>query len=52
MMTQEMFNTILKRLPQNPKSGKRKVRDFTPEDSDEEIVAMFSPKTTISSVDE
>jgi hypothetical protein len=51
LMMQEMFNTILKRLPQNPKSGKRKVRDFTPEDSDAEIVAMFSPKTTISSVD-
>jgi hypothetical protein len=32
LMTQEQFNAILERLPQNPKSGKRKARDFTPED--------------------
>ncbi|KAI2509892.1 hypothetical protein MHU86_4457 [Fragilaria crotonensis] len=32
-------------------SGKRKVRDFTPENSDAEIVEMFSPKTTISTVE-
>ncbi len=44
LMTQEQFNAILERLPRNPKSGKRKVCDFTPEDSDAEIVEMFSPK--------
>ena len=51
LMTQEQFNAILERLPRNPKSGKRNVRDFTPEDSDAEIVEMFIPKTTISTVD-
>jgi hypothetical protein len=48
LMTQEQFNAVLERLPQNPKSGKRKVRDFTPKDLDAEIVEMFSSKTTIS----
>jgi hypothetical protein len=42
-MTQEQFIAILERLPRNPKSGKRKVRDFTPKNSDAEIVEMFSP---------
>ncbi len=51
LMTQEQFNAILERLLRNPKSGKRKVRDFTPENSDAEIVEMFSPKTTISTVE-
>ncbi|KAI2510544.1 hypothetical protein MHU86_3812 [Fragilaria crotonensis] len=51
LMTQEQLNAILERLPRNPKSGKRKVRDFTPENSDAEIVEMFSPKTTISTVE-
>ena len=51
LMTQEQFNAILERLPRNLKSGKRKVRDFTPEDSEAEMVEMFSPKTTISTVD-
>ena len=51
LMTQEQFNTIRERLPRNPKSGKRKVRDFTPEDSEAQIVEMLSPKTTISTVD-
>jgi hypothetical protein len=51
LVMQEHFNAILERLPQNPKSGKRKVHDFTPEDLDAEIVEMFSPKTTISMVD-
>jgi hypothetical protein len=50
-MTQEQFNAILERLPRNPMSGKRKVRDFTPEDLDAEIVEMFSPKVTTSTLD-
>ena len=50
-MKQEQFNAILERLPPNPKSGQHKVRDFTPEDSDAEIVDIFSPKATISTVD-
>ena len=32
-------------------SGKCKVHNFTPQDSDKEIVAMFSPKASISTVD-
>ena len=32
-------------FPKNPKSGKRKVRAFSPADSDIESVHMFSPKT-------
>jgi hypothetical protein len=51
LMTQEQFNAILERFLQNPKSGKRKVRDITQEDSEAEIVEMFSPKSTISTVD-
>ena len=50
-MMQEQFNAIVERLLRNRKSGKRKVRDFTPEDSEAEMVEMFSPKTTISTVD-
>jgi hypothetical protein len=51
LVTQKQFNAILERLPRDPKTGKRKVRDFTPEDSDAELVEMFSPKTTTSTVD-
>ena len=51
MMTDEQFNAILERLPRNPKSGKRKVRDFSPMSSDAEIVNMFGPKATVSKVD-
>ena len=50
-MTQEWLNAILKRLPRNHKSGKRKVSDFTTEKSDAEIVEMLSPKTNITNVD-
>ena len=50
LMTQEQFNAILKCLPRNSKSGKRKVRDFTPESSDAESVEMFGPKTTLTNV--
>jgi hypothetical protein len=48
LMTQEQRNAILERLLQHPESGKRKVSDFTPEDSDAEKLQMFSPKTTTS----
>ena len=49
MMTEEQFNMILERFPRNPKSGKRKVRVFSPAESDIESVRMFSPKTKDSS---
>ena len=51
MMTVEQLNTILKLLPRNPKSGARKVRAFSPVQSDTENVTMFGPKTKISKVD-
>ena len=51
MITQEQVNAILEHLLRIHKSGKREVRDFSPEDSDAEIVEMLSPKTTISTVD-
>ena len=51
LMMQEQFNTILEHLPQNPMSGKHKIHDFKLEQSDTEIVEMFSSKTTISTVD-
>ena len=52
LMTQERLNAILKRLPQDSKSGKRKVRDLTPKSSDAEIVEMFGLKTTLTNVDD
>jgi hypothetical protein len=52
MMTQEQFNaSIIERFPRNAKSGMRKVRDIRPEESDPEIINMFSPKATISNVE-
>ena len=51
MMTQEQFNAILERFPRHAKSGTRKVCDLSPEESDAEIVNMFSLKATICRVD-
>ena len=48
MMTTEHLNTILaKLLPKNSKSGTRKVRAFSPVQSDTEDVHMFGPKTKV-----
>ena len=48
MMTTEQLNTILSQLlPKNPKSGTRKVRAFSPVQSDTEDVHMFGPKTNV-----
>ena len=51
MMTEEQLNTILELLPRNPKSGTRKVRAFSPVQSDTKNVTMLGPKTKISKVD-
>ena len=50
-MTQEQFNAILERFSRNAKSGTCKVCDLLPEESDAEIINMFSPKATNSKVD-
>ncbi len=50
MMTTEQLNTILERLTsrnQNHKSGTRKVRAFSPVQSDTEDVHMFGPETKV-----
>jgi hypothetical protein len=50
MMTTEQLNTILERLTsrnRNHKSGTRKVRAFSPVQSDTEDVHMFGPKTKV-----
>jgi hypothetical protein len=52
LMTQEQFNAIHERLPRNPKSGKCKVRDFTPEDSDAEIVEMLVQRQPLQQQEE
>ena len=43
MMTEEQLNMKLGLLPRNPKSGTRKVRAFSPVQSDTENVTMFGP---------
>jgi Retroviral aspartyl protease len=48
MVTTEQLNTILERLTsRNHKSGTRKMRAFSPVQSDTEDVHMFGPKTKV-----